>query len=300
MAGALIAIDWGSTHRRVYVLGDDGSILALHHDARGVTAPGPADHAADVAAIRAQHGDLPVLAAGMIGSARGWVEVPYLPCPAGLEALAEALYWVEPGRTAIVPGLCRGDGVPADVMRGEEVQLLGAVAAGLVPADGLLCQPGTHCKWAQMHGGGVADFRTRMTGELFALLRQHSLLGAMMAGDVADGPAFRAGLADAAAGDLLAALFGVRAAVLRGQRRAEEGAAYASGLLIGSDVAAQRIGEGDAVHLLAAEPLGGLYAAAIAATGAGVVRVDSEAAFTAGAWALFSRISAPLRLHRSG
>jgi 2-dehydro-3-deoxygalactonokinase len=299
-AAALIAIDWGSTHRRIYVLDGDGDVLARRHDARGVTAPGPMDHAADVAAIRgefqAAHGALPVLAAGMVGSARGWVEVPYLPCPAGLDALAGALHWVEPGGTAIVPGLCRDASGPADVMRGEEVQLLGAVAAGLVPADGLMCQPGTHCKWARLAGGAITDFRTRMTGELFALLRQHSLLGPMMAGAVADGPAFRDGVAAAlagnAAGDLLAALFGVRAAVLCGQRAAADGAAYVSGLLIGSDVAAQGLGPGDTVHLLADASLGALYGAAIGATGARVVAVDSEAAFTAGAAALFSRISA--------
>ena len=309
-AAALIAIDWGSTHRRIYVLDGDGQVLARRHDARGITAPGPIDHAGEVATIRAgvraEFGDLPVLAAGMIGSARGWVEVPYRPCPTGLDALAEALHWVEPGRTAIVPGLCRGAALPADVMRGEEVQLLGACAAGLVPADGLLCQPGTHSKWAQMAGGAVVDFRTRMTGELFALLRQHSLLSPMMAGDAGDGPAFRAGLAaaQAARGDLLAALFGVRAAVLCGQQAASDGAAHVSGLLIGSDVAAQALGAGTPVHLLADAGLGALYAAAIAATGASVVRVDSEAAFTAGAAALFSRCSAlmppPLPPHRSG
>lgn len=315
-AAALIAIDWGSTHRRIHVLDGDGRVLARRHDARGVTAPGLMDHAADVAAIRSEfraaHGDLPVLAAGMVGSARGWVEVPYLPCPAGLDALAGALHWVDPARTAIVPGLCRSAGQPADVMRGEEVQLLGASAAGLVPPDGLMCQPGTHCKWAIMAGGAITDFRTRMTGELFALLRQHSLLSPMMAGGVADGPAFRAGLAAAvakdgagtAAGDLLAALFGVRAAVLCGQRAAADGAAYVSGLLIGSDVAAQGLRPGDTVHLLADASLGALYGAAIAAAGARVVTVDSEAAFTAGAAALFSRIPAPVRLrlppHRSG
>lgn len=293
-AAAFIAIDWGSTHRRIFVLDSAGRVLARRHDARGITAPEPLAPAADIAALRAAHGAVLVLAAGMIGSARGWVEVPYLPCPADLDALAAALHWVEPQRTAIVPGLRRSHGQAADVMRGEEVQLLGAVAAGLVPADGLMCQPGTHCKWARLTGGAVVDFCTRMTGEMFALLRRHSLLGPMMAGAVTDGPAFRDGVAAAlagGAGDLLAALFGVRAAVLCGQRAADDGAAYVSGLLIGSDVAAQGLGPGDTVHLLADASLGALYGAAIAATGARAVAVDSEAAFIAGAAALFSRIA---------
>lgn len=299
-AAVLIAIDWGSTHRRIFVLDGDGRVLARRHDARGVTAPGPMDYAAEIAAIRADHGDLPVLAAGMIGSARGWVEVPYLPCPADITALAAALHWVDPGRTAIVPGLRRRAGVAADVMRGEEVLVLGAVAAGLAPPDGRLCQPGTHCKWVQMAGGAVGDFRTRMTGELFALLRQHSLLAAMMTGDVADSPAFRAGLAAAGDGDLLAALFGIRAKLLCGQHRSEDGAAYASGLLIGSDVAAEDLQPGDTIHLLADEPLATLYAAAIAGAGAAAVRVDAGAAFAAGAAALFTALAVQPPPNRSG
>jgi 2-dehydro-3-deoxygalactonokinase len=248
--------------------------------------------AIEIAAIRARHGELPVLAAGMIGSTRGWIEVPYLACPSDLPALAAGLHWVEPGRTAIVPGLCWQGGGRADVMRGEEVQLLGAVAAGLVPGDGLLCQPGTHCKWARLSGGAVGEFRTRMTGELFALLRRHSLLATMIDGPVMDGPAFRAGVADAAAGDLLGALFGIRAAVLTGRSGAADSACYASGLMIGSDVAAQRLAPDDRVYLLADAVLGGLYQAAIEHAGGQVVPINSEAAFTAAAAALFRQVAA--------
>jgi 2-dehydro-3-deoxygalactonokinase len=284
---ALIAIDWGTTNRRIHVLGANNVLLGSERDDRGMLAMEGQDYAAEVAAIRARYGDLPMLCAGMVGAARGWTAVPYLPCPADLPMLAAALHWVEPGRTAIVPGLSIAVSEKADVMRGEEVQLLGAVAAGLVPADALLCQPGTHAKWARMAKGAVAGFQTHMTGELFALLRQHSLLAGIIDALVVDGAAFRAGVADAAQGKLLGNLFGIRAAALLGLRAPDDAASYASGLLIGSDVREQALDAGSHVHLLADPALGALYAVAIEAMGAQAQIVDSEACFLAGIGALW-------------
>ena len=177
-------------------------------------------------------------------------------------------------------------------MRGEEVQLLGSVAAGLAPPDALLCQPGTHCKWAKMTAGSVADFRTAMTGEIFALLRRHSLLADFLTGDVTDGAAFRAGVAASADATLLTALFGVRASVLLDLRAREDAASYVSGLLIGSDVREQALAAGQPVHLLADPVLGALYAAAIEAYGGRPVAIDSQAGFLAGITALWSMIDA--------
>jgi 2-dehydro-3-deoxygalactonokinase len=290
---AFLAVDWGTTNRRVYAIDAAGTVVATERDDRGVLAVARADFAAEVAAIRARFADLPMLCAGMVGSVRGWVEVPYLPCPADLGALARALHWVEPGRTAIVPGLSVVDGQRGDVMRGEEVQLLGSLAAGLAPPDALLCQPGTHCKWAHMAGERIAGFRTAMTGELFALLRQHSLLADFLDGEVAADDAFRAGLAEASDGTLLTSLFGVRASALLGLRPRATAASYVSGLLIGSDVREQALAPGREVHLLADPVLGALYAAAIDAAGARAVPVDSHAAFIAGIAALWRMIDAP-------
>jgi 2-dehydro-3-deoxygalactonokinase len=276
-----LAVDWGTTNRRVYALDAAGGVLATTRDDRGILAVGRGGFAAEAAAIRARFGDLPLLCAGMVGSVGGWAEAAYRPCPAGLADLAAALTWVEPGRTAIVPGVSFVGEGRADVMRGEEVQLLGAVAAGMAPADALLCQPGTHCKWAHMAEGRIAAFRTTLTGELFANLRKHSLLADFMAGAVADGPAFRAGLAASASRTLLGDLFGARAGVLTGQRDRADIAAYVSGLLIGSDVREQGVA-GRTVHLLADPMLGTLYAAAIAAADGEVVPLDSRDAFLAG------------------
>ncbi|HZV08163.1 MAG TPA: 2-dehydro-3-deoxygalactonokinase, partial [Novosphingobium sp.] len=260
MNGQLIAIDWGTTNRRAYLLDGDGTVLHTRRDAMGLLSVPAGGFADEVAAIRVDLGDLPVLLAGMVGSARGWVNVPYLPCPAGLADLAGALHWVEAGRTAIVPGLADPAG---DVMRGEEVQLLGAVAAGLAPDNALLCQPGTHCKWARMAEGRVAGFATAMTGELFALLKAHSLLAEFLTGEVADGEAFRAGVRAGLAGRLTSHLFRVRGSALLGLRKVEDSAAYTSGLLIGHDVAGAALREGDPVHILADPQLGALYASAV-------------------------------------
>lgn len=281
-----IAVDWGTTNRRAYAIRRDGSVIDSVHDDRGVVAVPRGGFTAEIAALRADLGDLPILCAGMVGSTRGWMEVPYLPCPAGLDALGEALHWVDQ-RTAIVPGLSivahgHDDGGRGGVMRGEEVQLLGAVAAGLAPRDGLLCQPGTHCKWARMTGGAVAGFNTSMTGELFALLRTHGLLADVLNGAVADGPAFRSGVADAARGTLLGDLFGIRADVLLGLRKHEDAAPYCSGLLIGSDVREQALGAGATVGVIADAALGALYVAAITMAGATAAVTDDRAAFVAG------------------
>ncbi|MGH6613499.1 2-dehydro-3-deoxygalactonokinase [Sphingomonas sp.] len=284
---AFIAIDWGTTNRRAYAIAADGAVIDTMRDDKGVLAVPREAFAGEVAAIRARLGDLPILCAGMVGSTRGWVEVPYRECPADLAALADGLVWVEPGRTAIVPGLSMIADGRSDVMRGEEVQLLGAVAAGLAPADALLCQPGTHSKWARVRGGSVTGFRTAMTGEMFALLKAHSLLGDFLTGAVADGPAFREGMALAQDDRLLSNLFGERAGVVLGHRDAGETAARVSGLLIGTDVREQGLSAGEKVHILADAALGDLYAAAVTVTGGMPVLLDSHAAFAAGITAIW-------------
>lgn len=280
MTGAVIAVDWGTTNRRAYRIAADGIVEDRADGGDGVATMRAGDYPAVIAGLRDRFGALPVLAAGMVGSTRGWREAPYVPAPAGLAEIAAALLPVADG-VWIVPGVAQHAGSP-DVMRGEEVQVLGAMAAGLVPADALVVQPGTHAKWVAVAGGRIAGWRTRMTGELFALLRDHSILSEMMTAPAAPGPAFAEGIARGG-GDLLGALFEVRASVLLGQRRAADGAAFASGLLIGAEIAAAFAGSGPrGVHLLSEGPLATLYAAGLAAAGAHTHLVDSPAAFVAG------------------
>ena len=284
--GDFIGIDWGTTNRRVYLI-ESGGVARTERDSNGaarIARDGFAEEAAD---IRARFGDLPILMAGMVGSTIGWREAPYVACPAGLADLADHLLQIDE-RTAIVPGLSLLDGGNADVMRGEEVQFLGAIEANLVPPDCLLVQPGTHSKWARIVDARIIDFTTAMTGELFALLKAHSLLSAQLHADVVAGPAFDAGVADGARRDLAASLFGVRAAKLLGQRADEDAASFASGVLIGAEVSARLTGDIATVHILADPVLGGLYARAIAQMGGSAVVVDSNTAFAAGLIAIGS------------
>ncbi|TGX55202.1 2-dehydro-3-deoxygalactonokinase [Sphingomonas gei] len=274
-----LAVDWGTTNRRVFLI-DGGAVARTERDHHGVTAV--EDFAAEAAAIRERFGDLPMLLAGMVGSNIGWRPAPYVAAPAGVAEVAAGLLWID-GRTAIVPGISTLVGGRPDVMRGEEVQLLGAVAAGLVPASSLLAQPGTHCKWVEMEHGRIADFVTAMTGELFSLLRTHGLLAAQLDGDVTLGAAFLEGVEEGKRRDLAASLFGIRAAKLLGRRDDADATSYASGLLIGTDVATRLATSGhDTVHILADPALGGLYSAAIEANGRAARLIDSHAAFVAG------------------
>lgn len=274
-----IALDWGTTNRRAYRV-EDGRIAAMVKSPQGVLAMAAADYPAELAAIRAELGDLDVLMAGMVGSTIGWRVAPYVALPAGIDAIAAALTWID-ARTAIVPGLSFTDGSRGDVMRGEEVQLLGAALAGQVPPDALLCQPGTHCKWVELNDHRITAFTTAMTGELFALLRANGVLAPQLAAPVAAGDAFREGVREGARRDLAASLFGIRAAHVLSLRDDADAASYASGVLIGSDVTA-RVERGRDVHLVADGELATLYATAIAELGGRALVSGCEAAFIAG------------------
>ena len=276
---SFIAVDWGTTNRRAWVI-EDGRAVDSVRDATGILAVPPDGFADEVAALRARLLDRPMILAGMVGSNRGWIDAGYIPCPATLETLAAGLVETE-ADVRIVPGVKSLVDGRGDVMRGEEVQLLGAVAAGQAPGDALLCQPGTHCKWARMTDGALATFATAMTGELFSLLRDHALIGAAMTTPAAASPAFDQGVARSGEGDLSTALFGVRADSLLGVRDDADVASYVSGLLIGADARAH-VQPGDTVHLLADAMLGPLYSSAIRSIGGQAVAIDSHAAFIAG------------------
>jgi 2-dehydro-3-deoxygalactonokinase len=275
-----IAVDWGTTNRRAYRI-EQGLVTASERDDMGILSVPAGGFPAQVAELRAKFGGLPLVMAGMVGSNRGWHDAGYVPCPATIDAIAGAVVHPEEG-VAIVPGVCVDAPGRADVMRGEEVQLLGAVAAGLAPSNALLCQPGTHNKWATLKQGAIVDFTTAMTGEMFALLKAHALIGSEMSGEVDADASFREGVQASGHTDLLAALFGVRAASVLGRRAPGEAAGYVSGLLIGSDCRARITQPQQTVHLLAEGLLARLYTAAITIVGGRAVAVDSHAAFVAG------------------
>jgi 2-dehydro-3-deoxygalactonokinase len=288
---AFIAVDWGTTNRRAYRLDGSGRCVEEFEDDQGILAVAASGFPAAIAEIRERLGDLPLLLAGMIGSNRGWQDAGYVPAPAGIDQLVAALVW--PGEhEAIVPGVSYLKNDRADVMRGEEVQLLGGVAAGLIDPDGLVCHPGTHNKWVTLRGGKISAFRTVMTGELFSLLKEHSILSDLLQGEVEPNDVFKDAARYAIYNEALPAdLFSVRARVLLGQAKKEDAASYASGLLIGSDV---RIGlslpTAAQVTAVGRPDLTRLYAAAIGEASREAVELDGEQCFLAGAQEIAKRI----------
>lgn len=279
-----IAVDWGTTNRRAWRLDPGGAVAGEMEDDRGILAVPEGGFHDAVAGIRARLGDLPMLMAGMVGSNRGWVEVPYVPCPAGLPEIAARLSWIESERAAIVPGVSYDSDGAADVMRGEEIQLLGAFAEGWIGPDSTLCHPGTHNKWVRLEDGRIAAFRTIMTGEIFNLLKRHSILADLLAAPAEPGPAFEAGVTHGLqCDDLTAELFSVRARTLLGKSPSGEASAYVSGLLIGADLrVGLRLAGEDEVVAVGSPDLTRLFCAALSAAGRPARTVDGEAAFLAG------------------
>jgi 2-dehydro-3-deoxygalactonokinase len=281
---AFVTVDWGTTHRRIFQVAADGSMPAPRIDDRGILAIN--DFAAEIAALRRIAGDAPLLLAGMVGSNRGWIEVPYVAAPAGLAAIIAGLVHPQPG-VAIVPGVVLDDPQRPDIMRGEEVQVLGALALGQI-GDGLVCHPGTHTKWIEIEAGEIIRFRTVMTGDIFAALKARSILSDLLAHEPASDDAFVAGVDHALdAPDLNAELFSVRARVVTGQMSPADAASRISGLLIGADV---RIGLGrgraDVVTLLGEPGLCARFALALQRAGRESVVLNGAAAFVAGARAI--------------
>jgi 2-dehydro-3-deoxygalactonokinase len=283
-AEGFIAVDWGTTNRRAYAIDTEGNCIGELADDRGVLSIAAGGFETATGEIREKLGDRPMLLAGMIGSNRGWIEVPYVRCPAGLDELAQGILRSPDGSAVLVPGVAYEDS-RVDIMRGEEVQILGAAADGEVPQDCLVCHPGTHNKWIRLEAGRIVSFRTVMTGELFNLLKAKSILSDLLSKQVEIGEAFLAGAREGLAGSgVTAELFETRARVLLGRMAAEDGASFISGLLIGEDV---RIGlaahPGIRVVAIGRPDLTALYAAALKEAGVETEQASGERAFIAGA-----------------
>lgn len=239
----MIGVDWGSSGFRAYLLAADGRVVASRDAPRGITGLTPADYPN---VLRSEigdwleHRDERLLLSGMVGSRQGWREAEYVACPAALSDLVPRLCPVEfDGREAlIVPGLvCRTPEGAPDVMRGEEVQIFGALETG--QEDIAFCLPGTHSKHVLVSGGQIRVFATHMTGEVFALLRQHGLLAAMLARETGpyDMVAFAAGIdRSGMPGGLLHHLFGIRTRRLFDELTPDAALDYLSGLLIGHEL----------------------------------------------------------------
>jgi 2-dehydro-3-deoxygalactonokinase len=248
---ALISVDWGTSSFRAYLADAEGVALDSISSAEGALSLNAGEHepylVKQILRWKVAHPELPVIASGMVGSKQGWIEAPYAPCPAGFAEIAAATILTPSaalGGVRIVPGVSSRDasGAP-DVMRGEETQIFGALKASGA-RSGLFVLPGTHSKWARVQNGRIVGFETFMTGEVFSVLKDHSVLGRMMAPPRENGAhgGFSLGLEAAASlqapGDLLHAIFMTRTFGLFNEVEPDELAEYLSGLLVGAEILA--------------------------------------------------------------
>lgn len=288
----LIGLDWGSTHLRAYRYDSQGQVLdkrALPHGIRQL--PEGGFGAAFALAVEAWP-NVPVIACGMVGSRNGWREVPYLDTPTDVDRLADALtaMTTPDGRTLhLVPGL--RDPSRPDVMRGEETQVAG-VAALLpdVARHGCLLLPGTHSKWVSLRDGVVTGFATVMTGELFGLLKEHSILGAQLPPATDDEHAFLRGVdaaRDSGAAGALSRVFSARTLMLDGSLPPASVPDYLSGLLIGDELrialASGWATPHDSIHMVGEGPLCDRYVRAAARFGL-TLRAAPDATTSHGLW----------------
>ncbi|MCE6960888.1 2-dehydro-3-deoxygalactonokinase [Cereibacter sphaeroides] len=282
-----IAVDWGTTQLRAWAMGPEGPL------AEAASAEGTAQLAPDEfepALLRLLdpwlHGraSVPVVACGMINTEGGAeARLRSLPCAPVDPAALVAVPIADPRLSLrVVPGLGQSD--PADVMHGEETRIAGALAA-LGRFDGVICLPGPHSKWAQVSAGEVVSFRTFMTGELFALLSQQSVLRHGLAGEGWDEAAFLASVSDGIAHPqkLSAKLFGLRSEAILRDLPAATARARLSGLLIGLELAGARpYWLGQPVVLVGDGPPCASYAAALDAQGHAPRRLSGAACALAG------------------
>ena len=292
---ALIGLDWGTSSLRAALIAADGTILDRRHSPHGITRlPEGGFEAAFVQAIGPWHRtqpDLPVVASGMVGARTGWAEAPYVACPGDAAKIAANILHLRTGdgmTLHILPGMSTRNALAPDVMRGEETQILGCLAAGT--SGGLFVLPGTHSKWVSAASGSITGFASYLTGELFAALRSQTILRHTMPSqdepDPVDRGAFARGVeraGDKSGGGILRRLFGTRALALFGELDRKAGPSYLSGLLIGAELAEaiDEFGKPDrALVLVGGADLAERYAEAAAIFGIETLTAEPDAAFT--------------------
>ena len=284
-----IAIDWGTSNLRVWLIGPDGAIRDQRASDQGM---GGLDRDGFEPALLALIGDwlpadrvTPALACGMVGARQGWVEAPYAAVPCKPAQTGGKAAPVRDPRMAlrILPGLYQTS-PRADVMRGEETQVAGYLAAH-PNFDGVICLPGTHTKWVHVSAGEVVSFQTVMTGELFALLTGQSVLRHSVQGDGWDEAAFDAGVDDTLSrpAGLTGWLFELRAADLVQGQPAATARARLSGLLIGAELAGTKpYWLGQPVALIGDPAFAALYARALQAQGVQTATAEAQPMTLAG------------------
>ncbi|WP_455823092.1 2-dehydro-3-deoxygalactonokinase [Pseudomonas graminis] len=299
MQAQLIALDWGTSSLRAYKLGPGGVVLDQRALASGIMhLPSEPREIAGVRcsdgfelAFDAACGDwldaeahLPVIACGMVGSAQGWSEAAYRNTPVDVASLGKALHTVRSLRGVdvhIVPGVIEQVGLP-NVMRGEETQVLGVLQSLPASAEVLIGLPGSHSKWVDVVEGRITHFDTFMTGEVFAVLSKHSILGrTQKATEQFQAEAFDRGVQVALSKDgqrgVLSTLFSARTLGLTAELAPEQQPDYLSGLLIGHELAGLGHAKHQPIILVGAAALCARYQRALALCGFAQVSLAQEA-----------------------
>ncbi|MEX0347269.1 MAG: 2-dehydro-3-deoxygalactonokinase [Rhizobiaceae bacterium] len=287
MTPCFAAIDWGTSNFRLWLVDDEGNVIARKTSAQGM-ATLSADRYADVMeehlAGLGVPPDLPAVVCGMAGSRSGWAEAPYLDTPVSIDRISGSA--VQPCSQArpvwIMSGVCQHDPESPDVMRGEETQIVGAWA--IAAREGLFCLPGTHSKWVEIDNGKIVRFHTFMTGELFALISQRSVLAPTL--EDPENGLEEAAYSNAVAemldqpGQLTQKLFGIRASRLLSAGKQLGSLSRLSGLLIGAELAAARrtFPSTGAVTLISDGEVGRNYNIALRQAGFDVINLDAESA----------------------
>lgn len=282
----ILGVDWGGSGRRAYLLDDSLALVAKVADGYGVFAL-DAPFAESLERLRGRLGcssSVATILSGMVGSRSGWIEAPYLPVPMDLRGLHISCVDIPSTPCRIVSGVSYAAG--PDVMRGEETQILGSLllAEGVLGGSGVFLLPGTHSKWVQVTDGRIVSFRTYLTGELFAMLRERGSLAPVLANGADDGPSFEAGLQAAAGGvPLSSSLFSLRASVLLGKIAETDALAFLSGLLIGTEGAEFRKNRevGGEIRIIGEPHLSRLYGRAAQFFSCAAAIIDPDAAYLA-------------------
>ncbi len=289
---AYVAVDWGTSSFRLWLVDRDGQVVAERRSDEGMTSAAKTGFAqvlqSHLDAVGAEK-HLPVLICGMAGARQGWVEAGYVDTPAPLAAVLERAAPV-PGQgrdIRILPGIAQRDAQAPDVMRGEETQLLGALGLGAA-GEALVCMPGTHSKWVRVASGTVIGFSTFMTGEVFGAVAQATILSHALAGadDAVDVDGFKAAVAAAFKAPARAAnlMFGVRSRQLLFGGTPSAARETLSGTLIGMELAAGLAGgtPAEGIRLIASGRLETLYRLAFETMSVAVEPIDADEAVRRG------------------
>ncbi|WFS01397.1 2-dehydro-3-deoxygalactonokinase [Rhizobium tumorigenes] len=288
---AYVAVDWGTSSFRLWLIGTDGNILGERRSGEGMTTAASLGFAGVLQAhldSLSVPADVPVIICGMAGARQGWVEAGYIDTPTSLSAILTGAVSV-PGQDRdirILPGLAQRSREAPDVIRGEETQLLGALS-GESRGEQIVCMPGTHSKWVRVVDGTVSGFSTFMTGELFDVISKHSILAQAIAGaGEPDTAAFEAAVGAIFKQPTMATslLFGARSGQLLHGLSPAGAKAWISGTLIGAEIAGalSSAGDGATITLVASGGLQSLYETAFKSLSISYQTIDADAAVRRG------------------